>query len=190
MEENTKKKIIRVGFHLMKEKGYDNVTINEICQAVNISKHTFYYYFNSKEDILKDFMQIPAELKQEFMASIISMDSPLEQYLAVLTPKIQYIENCGVEIVKKFLLANLTTGFHDDPHPDKKHPLLDLETSLLKKAQSRGEIRNMAEPDKLVQICFVTMVGMAQVWATTDAHFPLKENYLEMVKIILNTADH
>ena len=187
-EESTRDKIIRVGFNLMRTKGFDHVTVNEICQAVQISKHTFYYYFDSKEDILKGFSRIPHELKQEILAQIVTLDSPLEQYLAVIKPKIQYLESCGVEIIKKMLVSNLTaepTLSQSNSSQKSCHPLLDLETSLIEKAQKKKEIRNLSDPRKMTEICFTLMVGMAQIWATTETHFSLTERYLEAVKTIL-----
>lgn len=184
MSESTKDKIIRIGFNLMQEKGYDNVTINEICKEVQISKHTFYYYFNSKEDILHDFVRIPRELKQDIMAELITMDSALDQYIAVITPKIQYMEKCGFEIVKKILLANLTIGLRKD-RENCSHPIMDLEINLIQKAQEKKEITNAAPADELVYLCFTTMVGLCQMWATTEGHFSLQEHYIQMVKNIL-----
>lgn len=46
-ENATKKKIRKVALNLINEKGYDNVTLKEICEASGINKHTFYYYFDS-----------------------------------------------------------------------------------------------------------------------------------------------
>lgn len=188
----TRDRIVRISFDLFRLKGYDQVTINEICQAAQISKHTFYYYFDSKEALLKDFIQIPSELKQEIMAEIIKLDSPLQQYIAAITPQIQYLENCGAEIIKKLLVNNLTTDFHlpeETAEPQKIHPILDLEVSLIAKAQKKGEIKNLAEPARLVQTALIIMVGMAQIWATSDGRFALTDNYLKTIRVLLQAEE-
>ena len=190
MEENTKEKIARLGFQLIREKGYDHVTINEICQEAKISKHTFYYYFKSKEDILTSAIHFPHELKQETIADLFSVESPLEQLIMIVTPRLTHIENCGPEIAKKLLLYNLTNPIHKPNAQNKKqHPLFDLSVSLVKKAQTKGEIKNSQDPEKLVLLCFMMIAGMCQAWATSEGHFKLTEKYLEAVKTMLDCTE-
>jgi len=50
----TKKKIFDTTLVLIKKKGYNKITIREICQNAEISVGTFYIYFLSKDDILLD----------------------------------------------------------------------------------------------------------------------------------------
>ena len=44
--------ICESAIELFASKGYDEVSVNEICRAVNITKPTFYKYVKTKEDIL------------------------------------------------------------------------------------------------------------------------------------------
>ena len=48
----TKDKVFSTAVGLFIEKGYNNVTINDICDACEITKPTFYYHFKSKQDII------------------------------------------------------------------------------------------------------------------------------------------
>ncbi|HHO56507.1 MAG TPA: TetR/AcrR family transcriptional regulator [Trueperaceae bacterium] len=45
--------IIQVAQKLFMEKGYSNTSIQAIINEVGVAKGTFYYYFNSKEDVLE-----------------------------------------------------------------------------------------------------------------------------------------
>ena len=45
-------KIINVAQNLFYQKGYDKTSVNEIIKSQGIAKGTFYYYFESKEDLL------------------------------------------------------------------------------------------------------------------------------------------
>ncbi|MCL2774635.1 MAG: TetR/AcrR family transcriptional regulator [Oscillospiraceae bacterium] len=49
----TKEKIMRVAAKMFSERGYDKVTTREIAKVVGINSASIYYYFPSKEDILK-----------------------------------------------------------------------------------------------------------------------------------------
>lgn len=50
----TRKAILDVAESMFAERGYDNVTVAEIADAVNISAKTVFVYFPSKEDLVFD----------------------------------------------------------------------------------------------------------------------------------------
>lgn len=55
MRASTRKKrdhVVEVALRLFIDRGYDNVSVDDIIAATHSSKGTFYHYFNSKEDIL------------------------------------------------------------------------------------------------------------------------------------------
>src|SRR5690625_1922397 len=50
--EERKKEILDVSEKLFTTKGYAETTINDILQKIGIAKGTFYYYFQSKEEVM------------------------------------------------------------------------------------------------------------------------------------------
>jgi len=51
-KKKTKELIVRTAIERFKEKGYDNVTVEEITQLCGIAKGTFFNYFPKKEHLL------------------------------------------------------------------------------------------------------------------------------------------
>lgn len=49
---NTKDKIMDVALHMFSERGYEAVSIRDICGIVGIKESTLYYHFKNKKDIL------------------------------------------------------------------------------------------------------------------------------------------
>src|SRR4051794_40170714 len=50
----TRRAILETAQAMFAERGYDNVTVSEIADAVNISAKTVFVYFPSKEDLVFD----------------------------------------------------------------------------------------------------------------------------------------
>ena len=48
----TKEKIMDVALHMFSERGYEAVSIRDICGEVGIKESTLYYHFKNKKDIL------------------------------------------------------------------------------------------------------------------------------------------
>lgn len=49
-----KQRIMEAGIKLIDENGFKSTSINDIVEAIGVTKGTFYYYFASKEELLKD----------------------------------------------------------------------------------------------------------------------------------------
>jgi AcrR family transcriptional regulator len=49
-----KQKIMEAGIHLFDENGFKSTSIKDIVDYIGVTKGTFYYYFPSKEELLKD----------------------------------------------------------------------------------------------------------------------------------------
>src|SRR3981081_1060809 len=63
----TQQQLQQAALELFLKHGFDNVTTDDIAAAVEVSKTTFYRYFESKEDVLLgNFAERVAEIRQSF----------------------------------------------------------------------------------------------------------------------------
>jgi len=60
-KELTKQLLLEAGMETILEKGYNNTGIQEVLDAVNVPKGSFYYYFDSKEDFALQIIDFFAE---------------------------------------------------------------------------------------------------------------------------------
>ena len=55
----TRQKIFETSLELFNRHGYDNVTIDDICDTIGVSKGAFYTHFKSKDQvILENFIHL------------------------------------------------------------------------------------------------------------------------------------
>lgn len=67
----TKEKIMDVALHMFSERGYEAVSIRDICGEVGIKESTLYYHFKNKMDILDSLM---AKFKEHIEGLLIHID--------------------------------------------------------------------------------------------------------------------
>ncbi len=108
MEISTKQQIIDAAMKLFSERGYNDVSINEIIKQVGLSKRTFYYHFDSKEAILEDCYNMPNEITLNMLASMLDQETSLKKLLALYRPRIKHFTNVGQNISKQIVISNLT----------------------------------------------------------------------------------
>lgn len=82
----TKRKLVEAGVNLMRIRGYNATTVDEICSAAGVTKGGFFHYFKSKEEIaraaLEYFFAGKARAYEE--ADFRQLEDPLERVLGRL----------------------------------------------------------------------------------------------------------
>lgn len=185
-QNDTKKRIVEEAVKLFEEKGYDAVKVQEICDAVGISKNTFYYYFETKESLLKEYLHVPYEVTTQLMEEILTADSPLEQLLMIVVPRMAHFEKIGIEITRQVIMVNVHRNNQKFFHKDKKHPFFDMEVKLIEKGQQLKEIRNQSDKLDLAKTMMTLQIGVALAWVSTEGKMSLKKM---SVQAILNLFD-
>ena len=182
----TKNRIIATALELIKKSGYDNITINEICKCCDISKHTFYYYFTSKDDILLKFHTIPNEITMEKLPKILEAENNVEKFWLFMEPSVDFFADNGVEIAKCIFKANITreVGTFDIEKRDAKLP--NVAVSFLQKAFEAGEMRNASDSYKLFKVSIRNFMALSFVWSTSDGSFDLKKECRKSLEVILD----
>lgn len=66
--DNRRKDLLDCAEKFFFEKGYEQTSVNDIVNSIDVSKGTFYYYFTSKEEILDEILKrIVISIKDELL---------------------------------------------------------------------------------------------------------------------------
>jgi len=68
--EERRKEIISTAYKLFLEKGYDETAVSDIVKEMGVAQGTFYYYFESKEDVLE---AITINLVEELREAVLQI---------------------------------------------------------------------------------------------------------------------
>lgn len=190
VEISTKQQIIDAAMKLFSERGYNDVSINEIIKQVGISKRTFYYHFDSKEDILEDFYNMPNEITLNMFASLLNQNSNVEKLLALHRPRINHFIDMGLNISKQLVISNLSDNKGTFKFSrELRDKIVEIEHDLIAKAQSENEITNMASPKELSKILLNNFVGNILMWLINETDSDLLIAKIENdAKIILGVV--
>ncbi|WP_341277819.1 TetR/AcrR family transcriptional regulator [Paenibacillus sp. FSL H8-0537] len=105
-KQELKERIFEQALQLFREKGFANVTIDEITQSCGIAKGTFYNYFPRKEAILLDLGQTQMEVTQTNLERYHLINDVKEKFLTLFRDLFQkYAVNA--ELAKLTILEML-----------------------------------------------------------------------------------
>ena len=132
MSVQTRGRLIEAAKRVFSERGYHNAQISHIIDEAGVARGTFYLYFKSKEEILKELLQeVVSELKVR-----IREVNPYEE------PEIQVLEN--IERVIEFALeerdlARIVIQRNSDPDLfGVIEDFFDQVSQMIERSLSRG----------------------------------------------------
>lgn len=80
-KEVRKKEIIKVAYELFITKGYENTSVDEIIAKAGIAKGTYYYHFESKEQMLEEVINMMIDESVIRAKQVVESNLKLEEKL-------------------------------------------------------------------------------------------------------------
>ena len=108
----TKQKLILTLRQLLKEKNFEDITVNEICEKADVRRATFYKHFPDKLAFLKFFI---GSLRGDFenrIASRRKYESDYAYYVDYLTAVVRFLDD-NDDIVTNALNSNVLPSLLD-----------------------------------------------------------------------------
>jgi len=187
-ENETKKRIRETALDFFQKRSFNKVTINEICKACDINKHTFYYYFKSKDELLTNYYEIPSGIKTCDINELINTESYVEQLWLTNKNFIDFIVSSGEHVIKQIIIKNLTDDIGTFRFSGKKKELIILQEGIIKKAQDNCQIMNKTTPRILVITFWQMMHYILGIWCNQRGNFDFSDTARYVFEEIFEVA--
>ncbi len=188
-ESETKRRIRQTAMRLFQERSFDEVTLNDICEASGVNRHTFYYHFKSKDELLDHYHDLPWDLTTAEVADILMADNYVEQ-LWLLTKKfIDFVDRVGLTIIRQVMVQNINKDIGTF-HPNRRRSeIFRLQEGIIRKGQAAGQFRNLSDPLALVILLQQTMHSTCFMWTIMDGCFDYGRHMRYLFENLLNVAE-
>ena len=119
-----RERIFRSALDLFAQKGFSETTVEDITNAADVGKGTFFNYFPSKDHILLAFGERQLARLREAVDEARQTNEPLPKFLRSLTTRMTEEPARNPDVSRVLLLAFLS-------NPDVRQAMLDLQTRVL-----------------------------------------------------------
>lgn len=187
-ENNTKKRIRQTALELFNEKSFEGVTLNEICEKSGVNKHTFYYYFKSKDELLNHYYEIPNEIKTTDLSTILEAESYVEQFWLLVKNPVDFIEKSGVTIARQIIIKNVSENVGTFDMAEEKREILKIQVATIRKGQASGEFRNPADPKFLANLFHQMLIADAFMWCVRNGDYSFRDSLRYMYEMSFDVA--
>ena len=177
--QRTRERLLKSSLKLMKEKGYQNTTVREICNDAKVSIGTFYSYFPAKDDL---FLNIYMEGDRFFTDSVAinlnSSGSTAEKIVDFFRYYTRLNLNTGIELMKILFQS-------DNKFFSRYRPMQQIFEEIVQTGLTSGELKTDMSSRELVDFFFVLARGCCYNWCILDGAYDLERQTTEYVSIAL-----
>jgi AcrR family transcriptional regulator len=169
----TREKLVRTALRLWNERGFERgieeTTVDEIAQAADVTKGTFYFHFAHKEDILLELGWGTAGVIFDEATKYIAEDVPV----ATAIDRLMMSLARRVEAAPKAAVARSVAEFHrvprTTPPPRSNFGFRHAFESVFAHAQKTGEIPANLKPPELGRMLEAVTMDAIVAWATSGS---------------------
>lgn len=104
-KEQARKRIIEVAARVFSENGYYNTKMDDIAEALDVSKGAIYQYFTSKEQLLFAVVDFVFDSRKDEIISILASDNPrfiaTEEFFGIKIDRSLQTQSFGLDILRE-----------------------------------------------------------------------------------------
>ncbi len=175
--------VLETAARLIREKGYEAASVQDIADACGLTKAGLYYYIRSKEDLLLAIQSYGMDIFEErVLLPVLAIADPVERLKACMERNIQLVTEGWSKEVTIILHEHetLTGAARQRINARKKRYVQFLESSF-EEAMRAGRIRRV-EP-RVAAFAFLGQVLWIYKWFRPDGKIPADRLAREMLDL-------
>ncbi|GAF63486.1 putative transcriptional regulator [Bacillus sp. TS-2] len=192
-KEQTYKQIMETAFTMFSEKGFDQTSLNHIASEIGISKPAIYYYFKSKDELIKTlFEMIVAEIQSITFIDLEELNaknvkSTLYQVgeSAILRQEKDLNFN---QLFNHYVLLSTRDDYYSEQLTKIQKDFLNIFENIMTKAVHLNAIKeeNIVIKSQLLALVFDNIT----TFILTDIKLDYKKIWREAVDSVLKGIEH
>lgn len=172
-QKTTKELLLTTAIRLFQQHGFNCVTVDDVCKEIDVTKTAFYYYYKSKDELIRDYFSTEKMMSNSELASILGAQDYANQVLRIMEVRIRHITQAGVALTKELYRIYLKAD--DIPLLSEQSELSGILIMLIERAQTAGQIKRTASPELLHNTLCCLSNGIVLKWIMSGGSFDIIE---------------
>jgi AcrR family transcriptional regulator len=161
----TRERLFHAAVQLFAQKGFAETTVEDITNAADVGKGTFFNYFPSKEHILIAFSDMQLGKLQRFVEAAREGNEPMRSFFRTMSQQMTSEPAKTPEVVRALLQANLSSSSVRNVMREKNARSEQLLSQLVQIGQERGEFRRDVEAIEIARVFRQQTFGTLLLWS-------------------------
>lgn len=160
--KDTKEKIFQAAKRILLKKGYEELSIKNICEEAGVSNGSFYHHFKTKDDLLSYYIEDQPTINPDLLEMPENVEGVKEGIIQVYLNYVKYCRELGVEFM---------SGYYDTKNQalnaairtERPYPIVTVQT-YVEKAEAAGVVSLNVEIDEFTTDIRMIVIGNVFEW--------------------------
>lgn len=184
--KETKARIFQAAKDILRKKGYEELSIKNICEVAGVSNGSFYHHFKTKDDLLSYYIEEQPNINPDLLDLPADAKDAKETIIYVYINYVRYCEELGVEF-----MSNYYTPKNQSLNPlirtERSYPIITVQ-NYLRKCIDAGIINTKISLDALSTDIRMIVIGNVFEWCLKQGKADFEENMRRSLKVYLDGA--
>ena len=182
-KSRTRADIYNAAMTLFVRRGFDSVTIDDICDAADVARATFFLHFPAKEALLIEYGE---RANDELGAAIAEFRGTATAALRMALKMLAERAVRHPDVVRLVMREMLARPRLFTEHDEKTRDLINLLAGIIRRGQKAGEFRRRTEPTVAALTASAAFFALIYAWVRHDGKIDIEGAVAEALDIILN----
>lgn len=184
--KETKTKIFLAAKEILQKKGYEALSIKNICEEAGVSNGSFYHHFKTKDDLLSYYIEEQPSIDPEFLELPYNVEDVKNTIIHVYLNYVSYCRELGVEF-----MSNYYTPKNQSLNPlirtERSYPIVTVQ-EYLKKCIDAGIITLKFPLESVTTDIRMIVIGNVFEWCLKNGNADFEGNMKRSLENYLNSV--
>jgi AcrR family transcriptional regulator len=178
----TRQAIYEAAMALFLARGYDAVTVDDVCRSADVAKGTFFLHFPTKDALLSEYgREATDDLRVRLASHRGGAVSALRLALRTLAERAER----HLEVVRLTVRETMARPEAIRDSAVVGHSLGELLADAVRSGQAAGELRRGVAPGIAAAVLVGSYFTIVNIWATGSERFDLTDAVDQALKLVL-----
>ena len=170
----TKEKIFQAAKRILQKKGYEELSIKNICEEAGVSNGSFYHHFRTKDDLLSYYIEDQPTINPDLLELPENAAGVREGIIQVYLNYVKYCRELGVEFM---------SGYYDTKNQalnaairtERPYPIVTVQT-YVEKAIAAGIVSLNVKIEEFTTDIRMIVIGNVFEWCLRSGEADFEGN--------------
>lgn len=184
--KETKERIFRAAKRILKKKGYEELSIKNICEEAGVSNGSFYHHFKTKDDLLSYYIEEQPSIKPELLELPQNADEAKAAIIGVYLNYVGYCRELGVEFMSGYYNPK-NQALNPAIRTERPYPIVTVQT-YVEKAISERRLRLKVEIEEFTTDIRMIVIGNVFEWCLRGGQTDFEGNMIRSLGHYLDSV--
>ncbi len=172
--KETKERIFRAAKSILQEKGYEALSIKNICEEAGVSNGSFYHHFKTKDDLLSYYIEDQPSINPDILDLPANAEEAKTTIIHVYLNYAQYCRELGLAFISNYYTPK-NQSLNPAIRTERPYPITTV-YNYLKKAADSGVICLKYPLEEVTTDIRMIVIGNVFEWCLKNGDADFEKN--------------